>query len=239
MNFAGLEKCSFVDYPGRIAAVVFAPGCNFNCFYCHNRQLISAAPDEAQTEESVLALLRERRSFLDAVVVSGGEPTLQPGLPRFVQRVRDLGYLVKLDTNGSNPNLLRSLISTGLLDYVAMDIKAPLEKYETIAGKGINLLAVAKSISVLLDGDIDYEFRTTVTPQLMEADIRAIAERIVGARRYVLQQYRIPAWAEESGDSRFAAAPHPPAEIRRMARVAGDLVARCETRGAGGVSEAA
>lgn len=210
MNIAGLEKCSCVDYPGRLAAVVFTAGCNWNCFYCHNRPLLNPQGGASRlAPETVLDWLARRRGFLDAVVISGGEPTLQAGLDEFIRAVRALGFAVKLDTNGTRPAVLRALLEEHLLDFVAMDIKAPLEKYEAVCGVPVDPRALDESIELLLAGEVDYEFRTTVIPQLTADDVRAIAARIRGAKRYVLQQYRRP--ADGAADPRCDAAPHGPA----------------------------
>jgi pyruvate formate lyase activating enzyme len=150
MKIAGVVKCSFVDYPGKIAAVVFTPGCNLRCFFCHNKQLIGAAAPCPATQQEVLAWLKTRRGLIDAVVVSGGEPTLQLDLVGFIAKVHALGYFVKLDSNGTRPNVLASLIDAGLVDYVAMDIKAPHEKYEAICGVPVDLGSVTDSIALLM-----------------------------------------------------------------------------------------
>jgi pyruvate formate lyase activating enzyme len=189
MQIAGLEKNSAVDYPGEIATVVFTVGCNLRCRYCHNFPLISAQRG-AYTIEAALAEIRRQSVLFKAVVVSGGEPTLQSGLASFIRAIKAEGCKVKLDTNGLKPEVLRELLDVGLLDYVAMDIKAPLEKYEQIAGVDVDVEAVAESIELLMDGDVLYEFRTTFDPDLTPADIVEIATRISGARLYAVQQFR-------------------------------------------------
>ncbi len=191
MNIAGIEKNSFVDYPGKMAAVIFTPRCNMNCFYCHNQMLLSKKPYENLfKEEEVIKFLTDRKGFLDAVVISGGEPTLQPDLLSFLSNVKELGFLVKLDTNGTNSSLLQETVRAGLVDYVAMDIKAPLEKYYEISRTKLNLDTVNESIDFLLGSSVDYEFRTTFAPPLTDTDIVAIAQRIKGAKLYVLQKMR-------------------------------------------------
>jgi len=191
MNIAGVQKNSMVDYPGKLSAVVFTQGCNMNCGYCHNRCLIGNRTTESLVnEEDVLSFLNKRRGLLDAVVVSGGEPTLQKDLGRFIQRVKALGYSVKLDTNGTNPQLLEQLLQDRLLDYVAMDIKAPFCKYRQVCCSPVNTGSLEGSIRILQSSDIDYEFRTTYTPVLDQHDLLDIARSIKGAKRYVLQQYR-------------------------------------------------
>ena len=193
MRIAGVVKSSFVDYPGMIAAVIFTPGCNLRCFYCHNPELMDAgSAANARALEEVMDWLRTRRGLLDAVVVSGGEPTLQLGLAEFTAKVRALGYLVKLDTNGTRPDILESLIGAGVLDYVAMDIKATVEKYGSVCGVSVDQGAIDESIALLMDGSVDYEFRTTVIPQITPEDLVAMGSRIRGAGTYVLQRCRWP-----------------------------------------------
>jgi len=193
MKIAAIHRTSFVDYPGKMAAVVFAQGCNLNCSYCHNRTLV--ANDSALkgvADREVIGYLRKRQGLLDAVVITGGEPTIQPDLAVFMEQLRRLGYFVKLDTNGTRPVALKTLMHERLLDYVAMDIKAPMNKYEAVCGVAIDTTALEQSIETLLAGTTDYEFRTTLIPNLTREDILTIGRRIQGARRYVLQRYREP-----------------------------------------------
>ena len=158
MNIAGFQGTSFVDFPGNIASVVFTPGCNLNCFYCHNRWLVNEQPDiQTIPPSEVLECLKRRKGKIDGVVLSGGEPTLQEGLASFLGELKSMGYKTKLDTNGTRPALLASFIRSGSLDYVAMDIKAPRDKYESVCGVPVDLDAVdageascAKSVSALL-----------------------------------------------------------------------------------------
>ncbi len=181
MKIAGLVKCSFVDYPGLLAAVVFMSGCNLRCVFCHNKGLVDADATSDWAQQEVLAWLKTRRGLLDAVVVSGGEPTLQPDILEFLARIHMMGFRTKLDTNGMRPDVLRSVIDAGFIDYVAMDIKGPFEKYAGICGATVDLDAVNDSISMLLKSHIDHEFRTTVIPGLTRADILAVGGIIHGA----------------------------------------------------------
>ena len=232
MRIAGLVKSSFVDYPGKIAAVVFTPGCNLRCFYCHNRALMdSDCVTCGTTQEEVLAWLETRHGLLDAVVVSGGEPTLQPDLAEFMAKVHALGYFVKLDTNGTHPAVLASLISNGVLDYVAMDVKAPPEKYDAICGVHVDQGAIDESIALLMDGRIDYEFRTTVIPPLTRKDVLAIGNRVRGARTYVLQRYRRLQSAEISNNPRWVPESHPVPWLDDVQRRLNQMVDACLTRG--------
>ncbi len=190
MQIAGLEKNSFVDYPAKIAAVVFTPGCNFNCWYCHNYEIISQKQGVLE-ETDVLGFLKKRSGFLDGVVISGGEPTLQPDLMEFIQKIRRrTSLLIKLDTNGTKPDLLEELIAEKMVDYVAMDLKAPLTKYPEIVQCQVDGEAIRRSIALLLRGKVPYEFRTTLVPTLSEVDLEDMAREIAGAERYVIQQYR-------------------------------------------------
>lgn len=222
MLIAGFQKTSFVDFPGKIAAVVFTPGCNMRCWYCHNRHILSGEITLID-EGEVMDYLRKRRGMIDAVVISGGEPTLQKELRDFIGQVRELGYLVKLDTNGTNPHTLAGLMSDGLLDYVAMDIKAPLSAYGTVTRTDDDMGAIRQSINLLINGSVEYEFRTTFAPGLTAEMIGELAGDIAGAKRYYLQQYR----RVESGD----AAPNTPEQLREAAEIARERLGFCEIRG--------
>ena len=191
MKIAGFQKNSFVDYPEKIAAVVFTQGCNMRCGYCHNSMLINDEKKENMiSEEEILEFLKKRKNLLDGVVVTGGEPTLQKSLEEFIRKIKALGYPVKLDTNGTNPLILKSLIDKKLVDYVAMDIKAPFIKYNDICCSTINIENVKHSIEILLQGKVDYEFRTTLAPELDQEDINEMVKMITGAKKYVLQHCR-------------------------------------------------
>jgi len=191
MQIAGLQKTSLLDYPAKISAVIFTLGCNFRCGYCHNPNLITAVSSKYLFDETVVFdFLKQRVGKLDAVVVSGGEPTLQKDLISFFQRVKDLGFLTKLDTNGSNPEVIRELVNLDLLDYIAMDIKAPLEKYSNIVCKNVDILNIQKSLEFILHCGVDYEFRTTVVKsQLVMTDFDKIGQLLSGAKRFYLQKF--------------------------------------------------
>lgn len=184
MIIGGLQKTSLLDFPEKIAAIVFTMGCNFRCGYCHNPELING---EAKIEE-VFEFLKTRQGKLDGVVITGGEPCLQKDLPEFIKQVKELGFAVKLDTNGSFPEMLEKVLPD--LDYVAMDIKAPLEKYSQIVNVDVDTSKILKSIEVLKNGGVDYEFRTTVVKsQLSFEDFEKIGQLIQGAPRYYLQRF--------------------------------------------------
>ena len=225
MRIAGFVPNSFVDYPGKIAMLVFTPGCNMNCWYCHNRHLIRAGTtDVYYNPASILADLEKKRGFLDAVVISGGEPTLHRGAADFAAQVKQKGYLVKLDTNGTNPAAVRAMLEAGTLDYVAMDIKAPFAKYEAVCGRAVNLDAVRETIALLANTyaaqeGFSYELRTTFSPDLTQEDIlqlvheaAEISQQAAGAEipLYTLQQYRPTPQTENRP-------PHPPEYIRETA----------------------
>lgn len=190
MKIAGLIKTSLIDFPGNIAAVVFTQGCNFRCGFCHNPDLLDIQQPEAVSEENFFEFLKERQNILDGVVITGGEPTLQTDLIDFIKKIRELGFKVKLDTNGTNPKVLKSLIDLKLIDYVAMDIKGPLESYKKICGP-VNLDSIKKSLEILQEGDVAYEFRTTVLPYYHSLeDFELIGQLVNGAPRYVVQGFR-------------------------------------------------
>ena len=196
MNISGLQKLTLLDFPGRLAATVFLGGCNFRCPFCHNASLV-LAPAECENigEEELFEFLKQRKGKLSGVCITGGEPTLYPSLKDFITKIRAIGYAVKLDTNGTNPELLTELIEEGLLDYVAMDIKNSPEKYSLTAGTSVNVEKIKKSVALLLSDKIDYEFRTTVVKELhTKEDFARISEWISGAKRYFLQTFK------DSGD---------------------------------------
>ena len=195
MELAHLVPTSLLDYPDRVAAVLFTAGCNFRCPFCHNAELV--LPEKTRElqltgKQEVFRALEERRGFLDGVVITGGEPTLQPDLREFIREVRQLGLLVKLDTNGSRPEVLEDLLAAGLLDYVAMDVKAPLTRYSDFAGVPVDLSAIERSICLVRERVPDYEFRTTVAPGLMAEDLKEIAVLLAGSRCWFLQPFIVP-----------------------------------------------
>lgn len=192
MNIAGFVKTSFVDYPGKIASVVFTQGCNLSCEYCHNVSLLDKNDtSKGILPEEVFEFLARRRGMIDAVVVSGGEPTLQKDLFVFVEKLKDMNLLVKLDTNGTNPDTLRMMIKDELLDFIAMDLKAPLSKYERITGTGqLELAAIQESVEVIKSCGLGYEFRTTFCPELEADDIPCIILDFRIASNYVVQNCR-------------------------------------------------
>ena len=193
MEIHGFAKTTLLDYPTHVAATVFTGSCNFRCPFCHNGDLVMT-PGQVPIvpEDEVLAYLKKRQGILEGVCITGGEPTLQPDLESFIRKIRDLGYLVKLDTNGYRPEILSSLLEKGFLDYVAMDIKNSKDKYALTVGKAnFDLQKIETSVSLLMNGSIPYEFRTTIVKELhTPADLRQIGEWITGAKGYFLQDYR-------------------------------------------------
>ena len=193
MRIGGLSSFSLSDFPGHVAAVVFTQGCNFRCPYCHNGSLIPMDPPTSALIplEEVFLFLEKRRGQLNGVVVSGGEPTLQSDLSHFFYRVRSMGYQIKLDTNGSRPEALAELLVEGLLDFIAMDIKAPFELYDRLTGVCAPKEQLEESIALIARSGIDHEFRTTVVePLLSEDDLQAIQAMVPHGSRHRLQEFR-------------------------------------------------
>ncbi|MEI6266921.1 MAG: anaerobic ribonucleoside-triphosphate reductase activating protein [bacterium] len=189
MHLSGLIKSSLIDYPGKVAAVVFTQGCNFRCGFCHNPDLIPIKPGLI-SEEEIFKHLEKRKDILDGVVITGGEPLIQRDIVSFIRKIKDMGLLVKIDTNGSNPKILDTLLSQGLVDYIAMDIKGPLKNYSNISGY-LNNKFIQESIDLLLGSKTEYEFRTTVLPYYHSLnDFEDIGKLIKGANKYVVQGFR-------------------------------------------------
>lgn len=194
MKVTGIQKLTLLDYPGVVACTVFTAGCNFRCPFCHNAMLVlpEQIDDECLTDDEVFGFLKKRRGVLDGVAVTGGEPLMHADMPEFLARVKELGYKIKLDTNGSNPELLSEIVKNKLVDRVAMDIKnAPEEYARTIGLKSFDIAPVERSKEMLLRGDIDYEFRTTVVKGIhTKESLIGAAKWIKGAREYYLQQFK-------------------------------------------------
>ncbi len=182
MDIAGLQKMTLLDFPGRVACTVFTQGCNFRCPFCHNSDLLPMKGQVYMSDEELLAFLKKRIGLLDGVCITGGEPTMQTELPNLIKSIKDLGYAVKLDTNGTNPKMLKEMVEAGLLDYVAMDIKNSPENYPETAGMDARLLSkVEQSAAYLKSGKVDYEFRTTVVAELHTEDaIQDMGQWILG-----------------------------------------------------------
>lgn len=184
----GLQKSSLIDFPNKISAVIFTQGCNFRCPYCHNPELIGKG--EKERGKRIIEFLQTRIGKLDGVVITGGEPTLHAQLPEFIKQIKGMGFAVKLDTNGTNPEMLQKLIDEKLIDYAAMDIKAPIDKYSDAVCANVDTENIIKSIEILKNADISYEFRTTVVKsQLSRADFEKIGALLQGAQKYYLQRF--------------------------------------------------
>ena len=216
MNISGIIKSSLIDYPGLISCVLFVPGCNYSCFYCHNRSLIDGS-HILLTPQSVADFLQKRVGLLDGVVISGGEPTLQSNLIPFLQMLRGLGYQIKLDTNGSHPEVVKELLALELCDYFAVDYKAPAEHYPKICGHGADARQVIQTIRMLSEGQVPFEVRTTVIPQLGREDLMVMAKEIPVIPRYVLNRYKVPDKYLPQDEERIQMKPYSIEEIKSMA----------------------
>lgn len=191
MIFGGFTHFTLIDYPGKTAGMVYTIGCNFRCPYCHNPELVDETVEETFSEERVLSFLSTRQGMLDGVVITGGEPTMHgDNLLAFMERVKDLGFFVKLDTNGTNPEFIVTATNEGLVDYIAMDVKAPMSTYHRVVSRPVDTDALQTSIRLISSGPVLYEFRTTVIKALLSpADLEEIAQTISGARQYYLQKF--------------------------------------------------
>ena len=218
MLIKGFQKVSLIEYPGKIVAIVFVGNCNFRCPFCYNVDLVlNYKKLPTISEDYVVNFMMKRKGLLDGVSITGGEPTIYPDLPQFARRIKEMGFLVMIETNGSNPNLLKELIERELVDYVAMDIKAPLEKYDEAAGVKVNKNNIQKSIDVIRKSGVEYEFRTTVVPKLLnKKDILTIGEWLKTSKRYFLQQFR----PERTIDKKFEKVkPYPPQRLKEFAEL--------------------
>ena len=192
MRIQGLQKLTLLDFPEHVACTVFTAGCNFRCPFCHNASLVVDIPKETEiSEESFFQFLEKRKGVLDGVCVSGGEPLIQPEIEHFIQKIKDMGFAVKLDTNGTFPDKLKRLVEKKLVDYVAMDIKNSPELYGITAGvEPLDIVSVQKSVSYLKEGNVPYEFRTTVVKHYHTKEgFEKIGEWICGAEKYFLQNF--------------------------------------------------
>ncbi len=190
MKIKGLQKQTILDYPGKLACTIFTFGCNFRCGFCHNPELVVGDGRTEIKQEEILEFLKNRKGFLDGVCITGGEPTLNEGLPEFISKIKELGFLVKLDTNGTNPKMLEELINKKLVDYIAMDIKAPLEFYDKVTNVKVNKSDIQKSVDLIRRTE-NYEFRTTVVPGLFNEEYaKLIGEWLKGSNRFYIQQFR-------------------------------------------------
>jgi|SRR3989338_1849432 len=229
MIIGGLQKFSLIDYPGKTCAIIFTRGCNFRCRYCHNPELV--IPEKYAPEiplSQIYDFLENRRGKLDAVSITGGEPTQHSDLIELMKKIKNMGFLVKLDSNGSRPEMLKKIISKKLVDYLAMDIKAPLEDYHKIMGWRVPVEKLKRSIDLIINSDIDYEFRTTIVKSLTSKnDLREIAKIIKGAKKYFLQKFiptklNDPSLMEETSYSEE--------ELKKLALELAAYVKHCDIR---------
>lgn len=189
MRILGLVKTSMVDYPGNIVSTVFLGGCNFKCPFCHNPDLACNSGEEINMD-NLFEFLKMRKGLIDGVCVSGGEPTIYQDLPSFLEQVKSLGLLVKLDTNGSNPDMLKKVIEDKLVDYIAMDVKTSFEHYDEASGVHVDLDKVKKSIEIIKNSKLDYEFRTTMVPRFVKReDFESICKTLQGSKKFCIQQF--------------------------------------------------
>ena len=228
MNIQGLQKLTLLDFPGRTACTVFLGGCDFRCPFCHNSELIGGSAPTVLTDVELLAFLEKRHGLLDGVAFTGGEPTLHKDLPALLEKVRDMGFATKLDTNGNHPDALKVILDAGLVDYVAMDIKNSPEKYAaTIGLPNFDTANITRSMQLLRDSGIDYELRTTVVSEFHDEDsFRHIGPWIAGAKRYFLQCFT-------DRDSVLQSGLHAPSkeELERYAALVKPYVSHVSLRG--------
>ena len=230
MQIKGWVRTSLIDYPGKIATVLFTGGCNFRCPYCQNSELVLHPESLPQVDPAeIFQFLTRRRGVIDGVVITGGEPTLQKGFEDFLRKVKGLGLATKLDTNGYRPQMLRELLEKGALDYVAMDIKTSPAKYPLAAGVPVDVQRIEESVGLILSSGIDHEFRTTVVPGIVApGDVEEMAELIAGAGKYILQQFR----PQGTLEPRFREiAPYPAQTLLEMAQAAESWIGEVEVRG--------
>jgi len=241
MIIGGLEKLTLLDYPEHLAAIVFTQGCNFRCHFCYNPMLVwpRQGTDEKNKKEKgyelpsvddLFSFLRERVGRLEGVVITGGEPTLHKDLPEFIKKIKDLGYLVKLDSNGTNPAMLEKVLADNLVDYLAMDIKAPLKRYEEVVGVPVDYNNLKKSVKIIMNSGLPYEFRTTVVPGLLgRDDFDAMGQEIKGAQKWYLQFFKSDTnLVDKKYQSKQA---YTAKEMAEFAAIGGKYVDLCQVRG--------
>jgi len=231
MKIGGLQKLTLIDYPGKLAATVFLTGCNFRCPFCYSSELVLPEKIRKQpkiSETEFFKFLKERKKLIDGVVICGGEPTISKGLTLLIKKIKKMGFFVKLDTNGANPEILKELIDKKLVDYVAMDIKGPKEKYSKFAGKKVDVKKIQKSIDILRKDKVDYEFRSTIVPTLhKKEDVIEMAKWIRGAKRYYLQNF-LP---EKTIDQKFEKIkPYPQEYLVEIQKIISPFFEICQVR---------
>lgn len=230
VKIKGFIPNSLIDYPGKICSIVFLPRCNFHCPFCFNPEMVNDSPELKEINpEEIFNYLESQKNWIDAVCLTGGEPTLHEGLPELISEISKKGFLVKLDTNGSNPDMLKKLLDEKLVDYVAMDIKAPLEKYEIVTKAKMNTDSIKRSADLIRDSGVEYEFRTTVVPELFDKkDAIAIGKWLKGSKKYFLQQFR----PDKTLNKNFQnGKQYKPEELKKLAEMMKPYFERVEVRG--------
>jgi len=232
MLIGGLQKSTLVDYPGKVAATVFTLGCNYHCPFCQNPELVDPEKIKKQPQiktEAFFDFLKLRKGLLDGVCLTGGEPLIQPDILDFIRRIKKQGFLVKLDTNGGQPAKLKKLFQKNLLDFVAMDIKSSQENYSKAAGVKVNLKDIQKNIDLIQQSGVDYEFRTTVAPGIIDKkEIEKIGQWLKGAKKFALQQFRTEKTLDKSWQK---IKPYSDEELREMVKIAQPYFDKVELRG--------
>ena len=230
IKLGGLQETSLLDYPGKICAIVWTVGCNFRCPFCYNLNMVYGDTDTVPVDH-ILSFLDDRVGKLDALSITGGEPLLHEDIGAFMKEVKDRGFLVKVDTNGTFPDRLEELFDAGLVDYVSMDVKAPFDKYDTLAGVHVDVEKIKRSIELIMEKASDYEFKTTMIPGLLEKeDVKQVTSFIKGAKRYYLQQFKtdVPVINQELLSE---TTPFTPTEFNEMKDLASPFVESCLLRG--------
>ena len=237
MIIGGLQKFSLIDYPKHLSAIIFTQGCNFKCQFCYNPMLVWPSVSKSKQkdhypqikEDDLFAFLKSRVGKLEAVVITGGEPTLHKDLSVFMAKIKKLNYLIKLDTNGSKPEMLQDLINKRLVDYIALDIKAPEAKYKKVIGGPADFKKIKKSVKIIMENGLPHEFRTTIVPSLLnKGDIIKIAKIIKGARAWYLQQFKLD--VDLVNNKLKGIKPFTVKDMEEMRRLAGRYVKKCKIR---------
>lgn len=226
MIIGALQKLSLLDYEGKVSAIIFTQGCNFRCHYCYNPNLVPLQETDFSLS-TFFEFLEKRKGMLEGVVITGGEPTIHNDLPEFIKKIKSFGYCVKLDTNGTRPEMLKQLIEKKLIDYVAMDIKAPLDRYKDVIGLTPEAGKIKESVSLIISSGIDHEFRTTVMPGLTKDDFIEISKTIKGAKRYYLQQFIPTKTLNKDFESRL---PYPESTLNEFKTAVEERVKFCKIR---------
>lgn len=231
MKIAGLQKLTLIDFPGKIACTLFCFGCPFRCPWCYNKELV--LPEKIKKESQIpekdfFDFLKERKGLLEGVCLGGGEPCLNDDLPEFCQKIKKMGYSIKIDTNGFNPKMIEKLIDQKLVDYIAMDIKGPKERYSQFVGRKVDVKKIQKSIDILKEGKVDYEFRSTIVPTLhKKEDVIKMAKWIRGAKKYFLQNFR----PEKTIDPKFEKIkPYPQEYLTEILKAIAPFFETCQLR---------